>query len=336
MYFAKPLKYNRLLSSLFLRRSISIPSNVCVQKLNKRTLLKLSGPETTDYLQSMITNDIKNVKEISTLYSLLLNARGKVLYDSIIYRMDTNEYLVEYDATAAEYFHRHLLMYRLRKDVKIQPLSDLCVYALCRKYNNSNKHPNVSELKSVLNNFTSLEGYILSANDPRIEDLGIRIIVRNSTTLQKVLNESVTDSDCYTLLRYRLGIGEGVLDHPCGECLPFETNVDFLNGVSFTKGCYIGQELTAKAHFVLTVRKRLMPVILHTENLETLFPPECAIINETGQKMGRLRSHFQQYGLALLKYEESLKSDYLKLKGFDWKLDVIRPSWWPSDLKNSI
>ncbi|GFS82027.1 putative transferase CAF17, mitochondrial [Nephila pilipes] len=242
----------------------------------------------------MITNDVKNVEMLPSLYSLFLNPAGRVLYDLILYKICDTEYLVEYDATGIEYVHKHLTMYRLRKNVQIEPSSDMSVWVIYKQNNTGSTDENF-DLEDIYNHLN------------KISDI----------------------------VKYQLGIGEGILDHPPGNCLPFETNVDLLNGVSFTKGCYIGQEMTAKSNFVFSVRKRLMPVILVEMNSYPIFLPECNILNDKQKKMGRLRSRLGQHGLGLLKFEDCMKSNFLQLQGYDIKLKAIWPNWWPKSLSSN-
>ncbi|GFU03702.1 putative transferase CAF17 homolog, mitochondrial [Nephila pilipes] len=285
----------------------------------------------------MITNDVKNVEMLPSLYSLFLNPAGRVLYDLILYKICDTEYLVEYDATGIEYVHKHLTMYRLRKNVQIEPSSDMSVWVIY-KQNNAGSTDENFDLEDIYNHLNKISDIVKYTQDPRNNNLGIRIITKKDTNLPKFLELSglnLLKTGCYQLLRYQLGIGEGVLDHPPGNCLPFETNVDLLNGVSFTKGCYIGQEMTAKSNFVFSVRKRLMPVIFEEMNSYPIFPPECNILNDKQKKMGRLRTRLGQHGLGLLKFEDCMKSNFLQLQGYDIKLKAIWPNWWPKSLSSN-
>lgn len=334
MFGLRPYLFTRCFKTIHLMRSLST-SKFFVEKLSKRTLLKLSGPETNDYLQSMMTNDIKNIYDLPALYSLLLNAHGRVLYDILLYKIGNNEYLVEYEKTASEYLSTHLLMYRLRKKVQIEPLNIYSVWVIHPELeqNDQSYTSNLHNLQLIINSLAK-EGVTTSVIDPRTNLLGIRVVTPkdiNLFTMISMSNLKFVQGNSYRTYRYQLGIGEGVIDHPPGNCLPFDTNVDFLNGVSFSKGCYIGQELTARSQFTLSVKKRLMPVVFESKDTYPQFPPECTVVNETDEKMGRLRSNLEQYGLALLKYEESLKAKHLLIKDFDLKLKVVKPSWWPDD-----
>lgn len=335
MFWLKRININLIVRNIVFIRPVS-NFNMHVEHLNKRTILKLSGSDTVDYLQSMITNNMKNIEKSSTIYSLLLNARGKVLYDILLYKIHNEEYLVEYESTAVEYLHQHLFMYRLRKNVDIKPVTDFSAWVIYPELDYSNS-VNTEFLETVRNSVMRLDGVVTSIIDPRTNLLGIRVITKRDSNLLNALfqtNFKFIEGKMYRQYRYKLGIGEGVIDHPCGTCLPLETNVDFLNGVSFSKGCYLGQELTARSHFTMNIRKRLMPVILELKDSYPEFPPESSIINDEGEKLGRLRSNLSQFGLALLKYEDSLKAKYLLIKDFDVKLKAVTPIWWPKDINN--
>lgn len=324
---------SRNVGRIFLTRSLC-PKRFFVELLNKRTVLKLSGPDTNNYLQSMMTNDIRKIDSSPTIFSLLLNSSGRVLYEILLYKIDQNEYLIEYDSSAFDYLDKHLIMYRLRKNVKIEPLKYYSIWAIYPDFEatNSAYQENLNVMSDSLKN---KNGVIVSVIDPRTNLLGVRVITTkdlNLLNLMSVNNFKCIQGDSYRTYRYKLGIGEGVIDHPPGSCLPFDTNVDFMNGVSFNKGCYLGQELTARIQFTLNITKRLMPVILEPKDTYPEFPPECTILNEKKMKMGRLRSHLGPFGLALLKYEESLKSGNLIIKDFDIKLKTYKPKWWPENV----
>ena len=92
--------------------------------------------------------------------------------------------------------------------------------------------------------------------DPRLPDLGARTILPAGC----IPPGKVVAPEAFKDLRFRLGVPEGCSEVPSGEALPLEYNLDALNGVSYTKGCYVGQELTARTHFRGVIRKRLMPV----------------------------------------------------------------------------
>lgn len=101
---------------------------------------------------------------------------------------------------------------------------------------------------------------LLSFGDPRLNELGWRIFVpKNNSSLFPPKDIAISTESSYTKLRYALGVAEGARELPSAACFPLESNGDYLHGVSFHKGCYLGQELTARTHHTGVVRKRIMP-----------------------------------------------------------------------------
>lgn len=135
---------------------------------------------------------------------------------------------------------------------------------------------------------------------------------------------------------FTLGIGEGFDDHPDAKCLPMECNIDFLNGINFQKGCYIGQELTARTYHTGVIRKRLVPIRLinsSTKDVQHIIDKDFfSTIND--KKLGKIRSIHHSYGLGLT-YIENLSDEspiraYIKpINGDKFELDVFKPTWWP-------
>ena len=108
--------------------------------------------------------------------------------------------------------------------------------------------------------------------DPRLPELGDRMIFPAGYTPPG----KIVTPDAFRNFRLRLGVAEGCLEIPTGEALPLEYNLDALNGISYTKGCYVGQELTARTHFRGVIRKRLMPV--------SFFAPASAAVSGTRRR----------------------------------------------------
>jgi len=120
----------------------------------------------------------------------------------------------------------------------------------------------------------------------------------------------------YDRLRYLAGLPEGVCDLPPGACFPLESNFDLFNGVDFDKGCYLGQELTARSRFVGETRKRLMPMRLQPPLTPTNAPEPGATIMCKGARAGKFRSGHDSIALALLRLDID-KAAPLALTGRD-------------------
>nr|KAF6348792.1 iron-sulfur cluster assembly factor IBA57 [Myotis myotis] len=133
---------------------------------------------------------------------------------------------------------------------------------------------------------------------------------------------------------FSMGVPEGVHDLPPGVALPLESNLVFMNGVSFTKGCYVGQELTARTHHTGVIRKRLFPVQLLGPLPEGGITPGTTVLTESGQAVGKFRAGQGDVGLALL-HSEKIKGP-LHIRTTESgrvALTASVPDWWPTATK---
>ncbi|KOC64667.1 Putative transferase CAF17, mitochondrial [Habropoda laboriosa] len=292
-----------------------------LEHLKCKSLLRVRGNEASSFLQGLITNDMKHFEEgAANIYALFLNIKGRVMYDVIIYRSEEdNVYYIECDSQAVGLLQKHLKMYRVRRKIDIDNLGDTVnVWVFFDPQSINNKH--IDD--------------IMIYEDPRLSDLGIRILAESNVKkdqITKHLNFDIldsTDNITYKAFRYKLGIPEGIEDLPPGKPLPLEVNCDYMHGVSFHKGCYIGQELTARTYHTGVVRKRLMPLLFDKVPNKS-FSYDDKIINESGTAVGKFRGIEKVYGLGLMRIVESLNAQSLSL--LNVKLKVSKPSWWPQE-----
>lgn len=308
-------------------------STYVLEHLKKKSLISVVGEEAQSYLQGLITNDINHLSNnLSSLYAMFLNSKGRVLYDSIIYRIDSKKYFVECEETLAHSLEKHLKMYRLRRKVDVF-LNNYQIHVIFddRYFSEILKNKRSScDLKqnldiSILDN-PSLKIF----RDPRVSQLGYRILSEEGIDVQSQLlqlldmNIDNRSSLSYRKHRYSLGIGEGAADIPFGSCFPLESNCDYLHGVSFHKGCYIGQELTARTHHTGVTRKRLMPLYFN-KNLDEL--PSEDLLSNNNVKLGKLRGFEGNVGLALLRLESIIPNSTINIAGTE--AVVCKPFWWP-------
>ena len=287
-------------------------SGLIGQRLDDRSVLRVSGNDSAAFLQSLMTNDVRHLDENHSMYCMFLHSNGRILYDAIIYRgFNKGEFLIECDACGASPLLRHLSAYRVRRKVTIEPAGDLKVLFLPEEPSGS-------------------LGCSIICPDPRaIKELGWRAIVHSEAADSQ--SENLQEpSELYNSVRYRLGIGEGVSDLPPGTSFPLECNCDYLHGVSFHKGCYIGQELTARTYHTGVTRKRLMPLVFKNATSESL-NINSNIVNSVGTNVGKLRGFLpgSSYGLALLRIQHVLPAGSNLLVEPDSPVETHRPSWWP-------
>lgn len=282
-----------------------------------RSLIRCVGAkiETSQFLQGMITNDVNHLSRVdSCIYALFLNKAGRVLYDSIIYRtappdQDKDSFLIECDSSIASNLAKHLKLYRVRRKIDISVSDEHDLWCL----EGSKELPSSKEFSVFA--------------DPRLKDVGSRIITSKSFDLKASLGGVQEGSiDDYVTHHYQLGIGEGIVDLPPEKSFPLESNCDYMHGVSFHKGCYIGQELTARTHHTGVVRKRLMPLTFD-KPISFKHDDPFDVKNQDNQSMGKVRNVIGQHGLGLLRIEQAIAASELTLN--ENKCSTAKPSWWP-------
>lgn len=298
--------------------------------------------------------------------AFMLNPQGRAICDMLLYRTpltrheceffppnkatEPDELLIECDSRIASGLANTLFAYRVRRKIAISKEDRLSAWCLFPKYDVAILDLMVDDHSSLLNlNTTDVREVVGDSltvvNDPRLRSMGLRILSKSKEfdevkkSIQSIMDAQIVDcsSKNYKLLRYMLGVGEGINDHPESNCLPLECNADFLNSVSFTKGCYLGQELTARIHHTGVVRKRVMPIIIDLksglqESARVPLIEGSEIVDESsGKKIGLLRSVTKNRGLALLRHDLIKDSIQLIHDGTKAKIITYTPYWW--DLK---
>jgi folate-binding protein YgfZ len=195
-----------------------------------RALIRLSGEEARPFLQGLITQDVLGLQAGQPRYGALLSPQGKVLFDFILWA-DEHDLLVDCEAAQAETLARRLTLYRLRRKVAIERESALFVHWSP----DASSHP----------------------ADPRLAELGHRWLAPDMDG---------DASAAFRAHRLALGVCEGVAELGDGETLWLETNAEELHGVDYKKGCYVGQENTARMHYRQKVNRRLVVVPLDQAN----------------------------------------------------------------------
>ena len=300
-----------------------------ISRLRRRALIRLSGDEAIPLLQALVTHDLVSClsDQHPTTYAHFLNVQGRVMCDTLIHRCNnqTNgtrshyHYLVECDINMKDELMAHIKKYRLRKKVDVNDVSS--------EYD-------VLSVQGIDGLLPSSKELLVQSIDPRVRDLGWRVVVSSGLDVASLHSSAVeSDEEEYHEKRCRLGVCEGVVDLPPGKALPLESNLDYMNGVSFSKGCYLGQELTARTHFTGVTRKRIVPLEIGGEGSMTrslIPPPESTILNSQGKSAGKLRSGAGRFVLGLLRL--SYINDKLTVVQDGDKdpveLTARQPQWW--------
>ena len=259
--------------------------------LEDRGILAVSGPDRRLFLQGLVSNDVEKLSQDRALYAALLTAQGKYLHDFVMVEEGEAIWL---DAEAARLgdLRRRLLIYRLRAKVEIAERPDLAVAAVF----------GAGALASLglagePGTARPLDGGVALV-DPRMAELGGRVIMDRGRLAR--LGAELTQADFADWDRHRLalGIADGSRDLVPDKSILLEAGFDELNGVDWQKGCYVGQELTARTKYRGLIKKRLFPV-----RIDGPEPPPGTIVTAEGRDAGEMRSSRDGQGLALLRLD---------------------------------
>lgn len=248
--------------------------------LPQRAVFEVTGEDRGSFLQGLITNDIHTLKPHQSLYAALLTAKGRFLFDLFI-KEEEASYLIDAEADRLGELLKKLNLYKLRSKVTLTPRPDLQVFALW----GGEAIPGLRPIRGAT------QGRVLM--DPRLVEMGARSL--GDPCLPGCHPASL---QAYHQHRLSQGIPEGGQDLIPEKTVPLEAGLDELGGISWTKGCYMGQELTARTKHCGILRKRFFPV-----RIEGPSPSQGSPILQEGEKVGEMLSHSGAYGLALLRLE---------------------------------
>ncbi len=280
--------------------------------LPQRAIIEVTGPDTRDYLQGLLSNDVGRLDR-AALYAALLSPQGKFLFDMLLAEGDGSLFL-DCAADSKDDLLRRLTMYRLRANVTLTDRSDaLAVLAL---------FPADPAAEPAAP--SAPPGTNVLYRDPRLPALGWRAVVpAGQPELFGPVDADDADFDRH---RLALGVPDGARDIESGRGLLLESNFEELHGVDFHKGCFVGQELTARTKHRALVKKRLWGVRPATGQV---LPPAGTQILLHGQDAGQMASSRDGQGLALLRLDKlrASLSDGDRLMAADVALEPVRPPY---------
>lgn len=268
--------------------------------LDNRTVIALEGADARDFLQGLITNDIGQCAPGRAIYSALLTPQGKILYDFFIAAANSGFWLDCASSSAGE-LARRLGFYRLRAKVGITVKTEFAVAALW----------NAPVMAAVR------DGTVFP--DPRLAELGLRIIAPRHE-VESALTGFQTDD--YDSFRLKLGVPDSA-DLPPDQVFALDAGLEELNGVSFSKGCYVGQEVTSRMKHRATARRRFY--IAEADEV----PPLGSSIESAGRELGRISTSRGGRGLALVRVDRLAEAEdkHDQLLAGGKPVALHRPDW---------
>ena len=285
--------------------------------LEDRGILYLSGRDVKEFLQNLISNNINKVDDSCSCYASLLTPQGKFLYDFLIIKHKSG-YLIDCEKPQVESLFKQLSIYKLRSNIEIMNLSNEFVVAAF----SYNKFLSFNNAKNIPGNTIKYrEDPILL--DPRNKDLGCRIIINLEKlylSLKKLELKNANIEEYYEL-SHKLGIPQKDMNKLQNKLFGIECNFEELNGIDFQKGCYVGQEDTARIKLKNKLSKRLLPISLIKGKLE-----EEALIYNNKKEIGKVLID-NDYPFALIKYLDDNYDEDAEFKSKTAILKIKKPKW---------
>ena len=285
--------------------------------LDDRGILFVNGGDAKEFLQNLISNDINKVNKSNSCFASLLTPQGKFLFAFIISKHKSG-YFIDCEKSQTEALFKQFNIYKLRSNVEIMNLSNEFVIAAFSK----KKFLEFEDTKDIPGNTIQYrEDTILL--DPRNIDLGARLIINLEKlylSLKKLSLES-SQIDEYYQLSHKLGIAQKDLNKLQNKIFGIECNFEELNGIDFQKGCYVGQENTARIKLKNKLSKRLFPIQLVKGKLK-----ENDLIYSGDNEVGKVLID-GNYPFALFK---SLNENLILEQELTCKnsvLRVLKPKW---------
>ncbi len=271
--------------------------------LPDRSCLRITGADKKQFLQGLITNDIELLSSDASIYACFLTPQGRFVLDFFVVQMPQDDaYWIEGPSHLLDSFMMQLKLYKLRSDVQIEKVTNAQVGV-------SLSEKSISALPNAF-----------SYRDPRFSDLGFRFIMPSSVPIEQIGSLDQYEDHC---LSY--GIPQTERDLVPNQTYILEAHLDKLNGVSFDKGCYLGQELTARMKYRGLLKRALYPFKIVKGEPQI----GCELIKD-GKEIGKVTNLSTHFGMAFVTISEVQKI-LVELDGQleqdDFIVEFFEPEW---------
>lgn len=284
--------------------------------LPHRALVAVRGDDRGSFLQGLVSNDVRRVEAGAAVWSAFLTAQGRFLHEFFMFALG-NAIWLECERDRRDDLMTRLGRFKLRAKVLIEPVDDLTVGAAWGR--------NIASAFGLRDEPGSVAplGAGVVFTDPRLPDLGVRwaLYNENATDVLKELGLQEAPFEEFDRYRVLLGVPDGSRDMEVEKALLLENGFEELRGVDFKKGCYVGQELTARTHYRALIRKRLMPV-----SIEGPAPAPGTPLMAGETEAGEMKSAAGSDGLALIRLD-AWRQAQGKLSAGNARLTATAPSW---------
>ena len=285
--------------------------------LQDRAIIYVNGPDAKDFLQNLISNDINKVTDNSSCFASLLTPQGKFLFEFIVVKHKSG-FFIDCEKNQSDEIFKQLSLYKIRSKVEILNLSNEFVVASF----GYEKYLSIEGSKDILGfTFKYREDPIIL--DPRNKNLGARLIINLEKLYLSLKKLDLKDDkiENYYIQSHNLGIVPKNLNQLQNKLFGIECNYEELNGIDFKKGCYVGQENTARIKLKNKLTKRVLPIDIVDGKLhegESIFNNE----NEIGKVLID-----SEYPFALIKFLDKNFDENNEFKTKEARIRIKKPDW---------
>ncbi|WP_375331363.1 YgfZ/GcvT domain-containing protein [Candidatus Tisiphia endosymbiont of Oplodontha viridula] len=265
--------------------------------LTNRAIIEVAGDDAMNFLHNLTTNDIKNN---NYCYSYALNNQGRYLFDFFVLKLSATRLFIDINVNQSDLFKNHLVRYKLRAKIEVNDLTNIYQVIYSKQQ-------------------LEFNGY----KDPRYDQLGFRSIVSKDVPI------TAGTAGLYLQDKYNFAIVDGYEDLIFNRSIPVEYGCEELNAVSYTKGCYIGQEVISRTKYQGVVRKKIFKLSVNIDSINTgssdIAKDDEIMANNT--KIGVICSSYKNNAIALIRVDDyhSLQNTVITVKNQIVSLCV--PPW---------
>ena len=292
--------------------------NNSVYILEDRALLYVSGEDSQNFLQNLITNDVNQVNDNTSCFASLLTPQGKFLYEFFIIKHKLG-YFLDCEKAQAENLLKQLNIYKIRSKIDILNLSNEFVVASFDK-DKFLTLPDAKDRPGYTIKFREDSVFL----DPRNSDLGARLIINLEKLYLSLKKLELKDDNIenYYKKSFNLGLIPKNLNDLQNKLFGIECNLEELNAIDFKKGCYVGQENTARIKLKDKLSKRIFPLKIIAGNINK---DESIFLDN--KEIGKILINDEKYPFGLIKFKEINLKTNTKFKTNNSLIEIIVPNW---------
>ncbi len=287
--------------------------------LEDRGILTVGGVDRAEFLQGLISNDITRVADDRAIWAAYLTAQGKYLHDFFVVSLNGG-FGLDCESARLMDLGQRLSKHKLRAKIDLGIGESYVVAVLFGE--GALTELDLPATAGAARNWGGGIVYV----DPRLAQAGARAVLPRETAASalEALGFTAGPPEEYDLMRLEQGLSDGSRDLVVEKSILLESNFDELHGVDWEKGCYMGQELTARTKYRGLVKRRLVPV-----RIEGPVPVAGTPIRAGARDVGEMRSSRDGRGLAQLRLEvlSAAPADADALTCGDARVVPVIPDW---------